>query len=549
MNKKSYFEKYSWLFEKKEPVTDADDYQPYYGDVTELNSDGILKNNIDKEVFKDIAKEVLKFLDTSLAVYEKNGDYAFGILASEWCRFLDKASRKLCGDIDNREVLKCGKWLCHECCWHENAEICIRTEKPVDIECVGGLNLYAEPIFVNGKVAGVINIGYGDPPSDEKELTSLAKKFNVKVSKLKKQAENYKPRPDFLIELAKDKLKLAAKLIGRQVELSISSNKLRKKSSELEELLKASPDALIFADLDRRITKVNTAFIKLYGYTEKEVYGNKTSMLYHNKKDFVEQGKKRYNPNAVVSYKSYEVLYRKKNGKTFIGATIGGIVIDEQGKPIGLVASVRDVTEKKNREDEIIKANRHAMYMLAVASEYRDRDTGEHINRIGNLTKKISLKLGIEPDEAERIRMDSSLHDIGKIGIPDSILLKKGKLSVEEFELMKQHSTIGAKIIGEDKWFRQARGIALYHHEKWNGKGYPEGLKGGEIPLAARIVALSDVYDALISERPYKNAWTKEQAIKEIRSESGKHFDPEVVKAFIKVEAATNEKCRSEAGN
>ena len=189
--------------------------------------------------------------------------------------------------------------------------------------------------------------------------------------------------------------------------------------------------------------------------------------------------------------------------------------------------------ELKNTGFELDKAHKHTLYMLAVASEYKDPETGGHIKRIVKLSTDIALELGIKPKRAERIGNDSILHDLGKLGISDYILLKPGKLTDIEYETIKQHTLIGAKIIGEDDWFIHARQIALSHHEKWDGSGYPNGLEGEAIPIAARIVAVADEFDALISRRPYKEAWSLIKAIETIKKEAGTHFDPRVVEAFL----------------
>ncbi len=180
-------------------------------------------------------------------------------------------------------------------------------------------------------------------------------------------------------------------------------------------------------------------------------------------------------------------------------------------------------------------ANRQALFMLAVAAEHKDKDTGEHINRIANYTKVIAEILGFSKQEAENMALASMLHDIGKLGIPDSILQKPDKLTQEEFEIIKTHPRLGAEILEKNKWFTSAYHIAYNHHEKWNGSGYPRGLKAEEIPIAARIVAIVDVFDALTHKRCYKEAWTSEQAIATLQAGAGVHFDPQLVDLFIKI--------------
>ncbi|MBF0342233.1 MAG: DUF3369 domain-containing protein [Magnetococcales bacterium] len=183
-------------------------------------------------------------------------------------------------------------------------------------------------------------------------------------------------------------------------------------------------------------------------------------------------------------------------------------------------------------QQELRQAHASAIQMLSEAAEAKDANTGEHIQRIVSLTRQLSLALGVEPDLAEMYAEASQLHDIGKIGIPDQILNKPGPLDKEEFSRISTHAHIGGLIIKDEKNFRIARQIALYHHEKWDGSGYPEGLRGENIPLAARIVSVADVFDALVNCRPYKHAWRMEDAVNEIRRLSGKSFDPRVVGAF-----------------
>jgi putative two-component system response regulator len=194
------------------------------------------------------------------------------------------------------------------------------------------------------------------------------------------------------------------------------------------------------------------------------------------------------------------------------------------------------------RTQELIASRQDILWRLAKAGEYRDEVTGNHVLRVSRYCQVISEALGMENDFTEMIRLTSPLHDIGKIGIPDSILHKPGKLTPEEWEIMKQHSAIGAGIIKEDytlsnvfvtmgarphnPLLQMAASIALNHHEKWNGAGYPQGLVGEAIPLEARIVALADVYDALSSARPYKPPFAEPEVIACMTEGIGTHFDP-----------------------
>jgi two-component system response regulator RpfG len=183
---------------------------------------------------------------------------------------------------------------------------------------------------------------------------------------------------------------------------------------------------------------------------------------------------------------------------------------------------------------EIRMRERETLLRLARAGEYRDEETGNHVIRMAKYSRIIAEQLGFSKDEADVIEMAAPMHDIGKIGIRDDILLKPGKLSSKEFEIMKSHTVIGYDILKDSpsKFLQMGAVIALGHHEKFDGTGYPYGKKGNDIPVEARIVAIADVYDALVSERPYKNAWTTEAAIEYMESHKGKHFDPECFDAF-----------------
>ena len=184
---------------------------------------------------------------------------------------------------------------------------------------------------------------------------------------------------------------------------------------------------------------------------------------------------------------------------------------------------------------ELQEAYLDIIHRLIIAAEFKDEYTGGHIQRISIYCTLIAEKLGLDSKTVENIRFTSPMHDIGKIGIPDSILLKKGSLSKEEFEVIKTHTIIGAKILdgSNSEILQMAHQIAISHHERWNGQGYPYGLAGEEIPLVGRIVALADVFDALISERPYKKAYSLEESCDIIRKERGQHFDPKIVDVFF----------------
>ena len=192
----------------------------------------------------------------------------------------------------------------------------------------------------------------------------------------------------------------------------------------------------------------------------------------------------------------------------------------------------------RERTRDLDEARLEIIDRLALAAEYRDDATGEHTQRVGRLAALVAAELGLPEETVERIRRAAPLHDVGKLGISDAILLKHGRLTPMEFEVMKLHVCIGGEILGRSRFrlLQLSEEIALTHHERWDGSGYPAGLRGEEIPISGRIAALADVFDALINERPYKDAWPREEAVAEIRRLRGVHFDPQVVDAFLSID-------------
>ncbi|BCD89623.1 two-component system response regulator [Pseudomonas solani] len=187
------------------------------------------------------------------------------------------------------------------------------------------------------------------------------------------------------------------------------------------------------------------------------------------------------------------------------------------------------------RLDELKQTRLQIVQRLGLAAEYKDNETGLHVIRMSHYARILARALGWSEAACEDLLNAAPMHDVGKIGIPDAVLRKPGKLDDDEWVVMREHVRIGAEIIGEHPsgLLRMARSIALTHHEKWDGSGYPNGLRGEEIAIEGRIVAIADVFDALTSERPYKRAWSVEDAIALLREQSGRHFDPSLVELFI----------------
>jgi HD-GYP domain-containing protein (c-di-GMP phosphodiesterase class II) len=237
--------------------------------------------------------------------------------------------------------------------------------------------------------------------------------------------------------------------------------------------------------------------------------------------------------------------YRRRASSSLTLATLGSTVVILALVTLFAVFYLRSHTahataQRLARENErflLEDSQLQVIQRLALAAEYRDDDTGQHTRRVGELSVRIGTELGLPGDKLALLRQAAPLHDVGKIAIPDSILLKPGPLTPREFEQMKDHTTRGADMLMGPGFalLEMAEEIALTHHERWDGNGYPSGLSGSGIPLVGRIVAVADVFDALTHARPYKHAWTLEDALAEIGAQGGRQFDPEIVDAFLRV--------------
>jgi PAS domain S-box-containing protein len=315
-----------------------------YGDLSALNRDGVILKSVGHERLKSFANEYMELLDTSSAIYEANGDYAFGIFASGWCRIMDKASRNLCDTSDNAEALNSGRWLCHESCWTDCSQKAIAKGAPVDIACNGGIRLYAAPIFAGGKAIGAINFGYGDPPKDPEKLKALADAYHLDPGDLLREAAAYDSRPPYIIEMAKNRLNGAAKLIGSMVETRQAMEALRESEARFKALHNASFGGITIHD-QGVILECNQGLAEITGFGHDELIGMDGLLL------IAEKSREAVMNNIRSGHeKPYEAFGLRKNGEEY-PLRLEGRNIPYKGKRVRVV-EFRDITEQKRAEEE-----------------------------------------------------------------------------------------------------------------------------------------------------------------------------------------------------
>jgi len=263
---------FAWLLEKESGASSVS-ITPEYGDIIKLNRGGLLLNTIGWEQLNEMCSDVMDLLDSCVAIYEKNGDYAYANFVSSWCGTMDNASRRLCNTEDNREALSCGKWLCHDSCW-KISKAALDSGNAVDHKCVGGLSIYAVPIICRGEPIGIINFGYGVPPSDPDQLVELSHTYQIDLDRLQHNVENYKPRPPFIVEMAKKRLNSIAQRIGEIVAVKQSEQQLKVMETRNQALLDYSPLCHKIIDLDLNLQFMNRSGFRMLNLEETEdLYG------------------------------------------------------------------------------------------------------------------------------------------------------------------------------------------------------------------------------------------------------------------------------------
>ncbi len=338
------------------------EYVPEYGDLSSLNKEGMILNLLGKKQLKNIVDDYLHLLETSAAIYERNGDYALGVFSSGWCRMMDAASRKLCNTSDNRKAMKSGKWLCHESCWRDASLPSIKEGKAVDVKCNGGINLYAMPIRTNGEITGSINIGYGTPPTDNQSLKDLSAKYKIPVEKLREKAKSYPARPRFITDLAKKRLRRSALFMESLIESKLAQEAVAENNEQMRITLNSIGDAVISTDIKGRVIQMNPVAEKLTGWRLDRAKGLPLSKVFNivNAKT----GKRAENPvkkvlktGHIVGLANHTKLISRK-GKEYQIADSGAPIKDSHNAIKGVVIVFRDVTEEYELQENLTESER-----------------------------------------------------------------------------------------------------------------------------------------------------------------------------------------------
>jgi PAS domain S-box-containing protein len=286
--------------------------------------------------------------------------------------------------------------------------------------------------------------------------------------------------------------------------------------------------------MEGNITYANDLFCQTSGYSRDVIITQKHNILRHPEveREFYDNLWK-----TILRKQPWRGTIKnlKQNGEYYITDTTIKPILDEYGKIIDFISISHDVTEMFDLNEEIWQTQHEMLSLLGEVGETRSNETGNHVRRVAKYAKLLGELYGLEEEEIRLLYSASPMHDIGKIGIPDAILLKPGKLDSDEYEVMKTHSSIGDDILKNSSrpLLQAAAIIAREHHEKWDGSGYPNALRGSDIHIYGRITALADVFDALSCERVYKKAWPMDQIIDFVSKERGKHFDPDLVDMFM----------------
>ena len=320
------------------------------------------------------------------------------------------------------------------------------------------------------------------------------------------------------------------------VERERTSDQALRRDAQLDRIVfEEAPIGSVITGRDGRIERVNLAFCTMLGHLPETFSGAHFLEFTHPEDREASAAAVAGVISGAPGAQHFDTRYVHASGRVIEARIALTAIRDDAEQVAQLFAQVEDVTDARRTTRELQQAQFEMLARLAAAAELHDDDTGQHTLRVADLSVAIARTIGLPDAQLELLRLAAPLHDVGKIAISDTVLRKRGKLTMEEFDQVKTHTTSGAQMLADSPFelLALAEQFALTHHEHWDGSGYPTGLAGEAIPITGRIVAVADVFDVLTHSRPYKTAWSTADAVTEVTSHAGTHFDPLVVDAFL----------------